>query len=88
MSPDLSAPPPSCCQVINNCVCAPDQSLNTVSAFAVAPLRQSLHPEQPPAPPHNRVLAHMWQTVQNNNGIKVSAWRSPPPLQLVSSNGT
>lgn len=57
-------------QVITNCVCAPDQSLNTVGAFAVAPLRPSLHPQQPPAP-HNRVLAHMWQVVQNNNGIKV-----------------
>uniref|UniRef100_A0A8C3AK04 DDB1- and CUL4-associated factor 1 n=1 Tax=Cyclopterus lumpus TaxID=8103 RepID=A0A8C3AK04_CYCLU len=56
--------------VINNCVCAPDQSLNTVGAFAVAPLRPSLHPQQTPAP-HNRVLAHMWQMVQNNNGIKV-----------------
>ncbi|XP_008407390.1 protein VPRBP-like isoform X4 [Poecilia reticulata] len=54
----------SALQVIINCVCAPDQSL---SAFAVAPLRQ---PQQPP-PTHNRVLAHMWQVVQNNNGIKV-----------------
>ncbi|XP_040890661.1 DDB1- and CUL4-associated factor 1-like isoform X2 [Toxotes jaculatrix] len=60
----------SALQVIINCVCAPDQSLNTVGAFAVAPLRTSLHPQQPPAP-HNRVLAHMWQVVQNNNGIKV-----------------
>ncbi|XP_035518554.1 DDB1- and CUL4-associated factor 1-like [Morone saxatilis] len=60
----------SALQVITNCVCAPDQSLNTVGAFAVAPLRPSLHPQQPPAP-HNRVLAHMWQMVQNNNGIKV-----------------
>ncbi|XP_044205703.1 DDB1- and CUL4-associated factor 1-like [Thunnus albacares] len=60
----------SALQVIINCVCAPDQSLNTVGAFAVAPLRPSLHPQQPPAP-HNRVLAHMWQVVQNNNGIKV-----------------
>uniref|UniRef100_A0A671X6U8 DDB1- and CUL4-associated factor 1 n=1 Tax=Sparus aurata TaxID=8175 RepID=A0A671X6U8_SPAAU len=60
----------SALQVIANCVCAPDQSLNTVGAFAVAPLRPSLHPQQPPAP-HNRVLAHMWQVVQNNNGIKV-----------------
>lgn len=51
-------------------MCAPDQSLNTVGAFAVTPLRPSLHPQQPPAP-HNRVLAHMWQVVQNNNGIKV-----------------
>ncbi|XP_037304281.2 DDB1- and CUL4-associated factor 1-like [Pungitius pungitius] len=61
----------SALQVINNCVCAPDQSLNTAGAFAVAPLRPLLHPQQPPTPPHNRVLAHMWQTVQNNNGIKV-----------------
>ncbi|XP_049442114.1 DDB1- and CUL4-associated factor 1-like isoform X1 [Epinephelus fuscoguttatus] len=60
----------SALQVIINCVCAPDQSLNTVGAFAVTPLRPSLHPQQPPAP-HNRVLAHMWQLVQNNNGIKV-----------------
>ncbi|KAM3620844.1 uncharacterized protein V6R79_002806 [Siganus canaliculatus] len=60
----------SALQVIINCVCAPDQSLNTVGAFSVAPLRPSLHPQQPPAP-HNRVLAHMWQLVQNNNGIKV-----------------
>ncbi|TMS01413.1 DDB1- and CUL4-associated factor 1 [Larimichthys crocea] len=60
----------SALQVIINCVCAPDQSLNTLGAFAVAPLRPSLHPQQPPAP-HNRVLAHMWQVVQNNNGIKV-----------------
>ncbi|KAK5623295.1 DDB1- and CUL4-associated factor 1 [Crenichthys baileyi] len=60
----------SALQVIINCVCAPDQSLNSVGAFAVAPLRQSLHPQQPP-PTHNRVLAHMWQVVQNNNGIKV-----------------
>ncbi|KAM4741347.1 DDB1- and CUL4-associated factor 1-like isoform 2-T2 [Anableps anableps] len=57
----------SALQVIINCVCAPDQSL---SAFTVAPLRQPLHPQQPP-PTHNRVLAHMWQVVQNNNGIKV-----------------
>ncbi|XP_056293219.1 DDB1- and CUL4-associated factor 1-like isoform X2 [Pseudoliparis swirei] len=54
----------SALQVINNCVCAPDQSLNTVGAFAVAPLRPTLAP-------HSRVLAHMWQMVQNNNGIKV-----------------
>ncbi|CAK6976031.1 DDB1- and CUL4-associated factor 1-like [Scomber scombrus] len=60
----------SALQVIINCVCAPDQSLNTVGAFAVTPIRPSLHPQQPPAP-HNRVLAHMWQVVQNNNGIKV-----------------
>lgn len=59
-------------QVIINCVCAPDQSLNSVGAFAVTPLRPSLHPQQPPAP-HNRVLAHMWHVVQNNNGIKVRA---------------
>uniref|UniRef100_A0A4W6BUP1 DDB1- and CUL4-associated factor 1 n=1 Tax=Lates calcarifer TaxID=8187 RepID=A0A4W6BUP1_LATCA len=60
----------SALQVIINCVCAPDQSLNTVGAFAVTPLRPSLHSQQPPTP-HNRVLAHMWQVVQNNNGIKV-----------------
>uniref|UniRef100_UPI0037E818D7 DDB1- and CUL4-associated factor 1-like n=1 Tax=Semicossyphus pulcher TaxID=241346 RepID=UPI0037E818D7 len=60
----------SALQVINNCVCAPDQSLNTVGAFAVTPLRPSLHLKNPPAP-HNRVLSHMWQVVQNNNGIKV-----------------
>uniref|UniRef100_I3J9T1 DDB1- and CUL4-associated factor 1 n=1 Tax=Oreochromis niloticus TaxID=8128 RepID=I3J9T1_ORENI len=60
----------SALQVIINCVCAPDQSLNSVGAFAVTPLRPSLHPQQPPAP-HNRVLAHMWHVVQNNNGIKV-----------------
>ncbi|XP_072237664.1 DDB1- and CUL4-associated factor 1-like isoform X1 [Leuresthes tenuis] len=60
----------SALQVIINCVCAPDQSLNTVGAFAVAPLRQSIHQQQPHTP-HNRVLAHMWQLVQNNNGIKV-----------------
>nr|XP_046241098.1 LOW QUALITY PROTEIN: DDB1- and CUL4-associated factor 1-like [Scatophagus argus] len=60
----------SALQVMINCVCAPDQSLNTVGAFAVAPLRPSVHPQQPPTP-HNRVLAHMWQLVQNNNGIKV-----------------
>ncbi|XP_041836899.1 DDB1- and CUL4-associated factor 1-like isoform X2 [Melanotaenia boesemani] len=60
----------SALQVIINCVCALDQSLNTVGTFAVAPLRQSLHPQQPPTP-HNRVLAHMWQVVQKNNGIKV-----------------
>uniref|UniRef100_A0A8D3D6J1 DDB1- and CUL4-associated factor 1 n=1 Tax=Scophthalmus maximus TaxID=52904 RepID=A0A8D3D6J1_SCOMX len=56
----------SALQVIINCVCAPDQSLNTVGVYAVAPF----HPQQPPVP-HNRVLAHMWQVVQNNNGIKV-----------------
>ncbi|XP_034442578.1 DDB1- and CUL4-associated factor 1-like [Hippoglossus hippoglossus] len=60
----------SALQVIINCVCAPDQSLNSVGAFAVAPLRPSLHPQQPPTP-FNKVLAHMWQVVQNNNGIKV-----------------
>lgn len=59
-------------QVIINCVCAPDQSLNSVGAFAVTPLKPLLHPQQPPTP-HNRVLAHMWQVVQNNNGIKVRA---------------
>lgn len=51
-------------------MCAPDQSLNSVGAFAVTPLKPLLHPQQPPTP-HNRVLAHMWQVVQNNNGIKV-----------------
>uniref|UniRef100_A0A3Q2Q8K8 DDB1- and CUL4-associated factor 1 n=1 Tax=Fundulus heteroclitus TaxID=8078 RepID=A0A3Q2Q8K8_FUNHE len=60
----------SALQVIINCVCAPDQSLNSVSAFAVAPLRYPLHPQPPPAT-HNRVLAHMWKVVQNNNGIKM-----------------
>uniref|UniRef100_A0A672Z7Y7 DDB1- and CUL4-associated factor 1 n=1 Tax=Sphaeramia orbicularis TaxID=375764 RepID=A0A672Z7Y7_9TELE len=60
----------SALQVILNCVCAPDQSLNSVGACAISPLRPSLHPQQPSAP-HNRVLAHMWQVVQNNNGIKV-----------------
>ncbi|KAK9529756.1 hypothetical protein VZT92_013830 [Zoarces viviparus] len=59
----------SALQVINNCVCAPDQSLNTVGAFPFVTLWPSLH-RQPPAP-HNGVLAHMWQMVQNNNGIKV-----------------
>lgn len=54
-------------QVIINCVCAPDQGRNPGGAFAVAPLKRSL--QRPPAP---RVLAHMWQLVQNNNGIKVS----------------
>ncbi|XP_030581654.1 DDB1- and CUL4-associated factor 1-like isoform X3 [Archocentrus centrarchus] len=60
----------SALQVIINCVCAPDQSLNSVGAFAVTPFRPPLPPQQPPTP-HNRVLAHMWQVVQNNNGIKV-----------------
>uniref|UniRef100_A0A7N8X7K8 DDB1- and CUL4-associated factor 1 n=1 Tax=Mastacembelus armatus TaxID=205130 RepID=A0A7N8X7K8_9TELE len=60
----------SALQVIINCVCAPDQSLNTVAAFPVTPLRPSLRPQQPPAR-HNRVLAHMWEVVQKNNGIKV-----------------
>uniref|UniRef100_A0A8C6L7V0 DDB1- and CUL4-associated factor 1 n=1 Tax=Nothobranchius furzeri TaxID=105023 RepID=A0A8C6L7V0_NOTFU len=60
----------SALQVIINCVCAPDQSMNAVGAFAVAPLRQPLHHQQPPTT-HNRVLAHMWHVVQNNNGIKV-----------------
>uniref|UniRef100_A0A8D0CRP9 DDB1- and CUL4-associated factor 1 n=1 Tax=Sander lucioperca TaxID=283035 RepID=A0A8D0CRP9_SANLU len=60
----------SALQVIINCVCAPDRSLNTVGAFAVTPLRPSLQPQQTSAP-HNGVLAHMWQMVQNNNGIKV-----------------
>ncbi|XP_074530971.1 DDB1- and CUL4-associated factor 1-like [Halichoeres trimaculatus] len=60
----------SALQVIINCVCAPDQNLNTAGAFAPAPLRPALHLKQAPAP-HNRVLVHMWQVVQNNNGIKV-----------------
>uniref|UniRef100_A0A3Q1ATS5 DDB1- and CUL4-associated factor 1 n=1 Tax=Amphiprion ocellaris TaxID=80972 RepID=A0A3Q1ATS5_AMPOC len=60
----------SALQVITNCVCAPDQNLNTVAAFPVTRLRPTLHPQQPSAP-HNRVLAHMWRVVQNNNGIKV-----------------
>ncbi|CAJ1051159.1 DDB1- and CUL4-associated factor 1-like isoform X3 [Xyrichtys novacula] len=58
----------SALQVVINCVCAPDQ--NTSGAFAVNPLRPPPHLKQPPAP-HNRVLVHMWQVVQNNNGIKV-----------------
>lgn len=66
----LPPPPPAAFQVITNCVCAPDQSLNPVALFAVIPLRPSLHPQQQPAA-HNKVLAHMWQVVQNNNGIKV-----------------
>ncbi|KAG7493398.1 DDB1-and CUL4-associated factor 1-like isoform X1 [Solea senegalensis] len=57
----------SALQVITNCVCAPDQSLTTAGAFVDTPLRPSVHLQQP----HNRVLAHMWQLVQNNNGIKV-----------------
>ncbi|XP_037535824.1 DDB1- and CUL4-associated factor 1 [Nematolebias whitei] len=60
----------SALQVILNCVCAPEKSLNTVGAFAVTPVRQSLRHQEPPTT-HNRVLAHMWQVVQNNNGIKV-----------------
>uniref|UniRef100_A0A3Q3BBL1 DDB1- and CUL4-associated factor 1 n=1 Tax=Kryptolebias marmoratus TaxID=37003 RepID=A0A3Q3BBL1_KRYMA len=60
----------SALQVIINCVCAPEKSLNAVGPFAVTPVRQPLHHQQPPAS-HNRVLAHMWQLVQNNNGIKV-----------------
>ncbi|XP_015243536.1 PREDICTED: protein VPRBP-like isoform X1 [Cyprinodon variegatus] len=60
----------SALQVIINCVCAPDQSRNSVGAFAVSPLKKPLHPQQSP-PIHNRVLSHMWQVVQNNNGIKV-----------------
>ncbi|XP_029006472.1 DDB1- and CUL4-associated factor 1-like isoform X2 [Betta splendens] len=54
----------SALQVVINCVCAPDQNINT------PPIKPPLHPQQPPAP-HNRVLVHMWQVVQNNNGIKV-----------------
>ncbi|XP_067360198.1 DDB1- and CUL4-associated factor 1-like isoform X2 [Channa argus] len=60
----------SALQVIINCVCGPDKSLNTVGAFAAAPIKPPFYPQQLPAP-HNRVLAHMWQVVQNNNGIKV-----------------
>lgn len=52
-------------QVIINCVCAPDQSLNVGGAFSATPLRR-------PQSPINRVLSHIWQVVQNNNGIKVS----------------
>lgn len=66
----LPPPPIAAFQVITNCVCAPDQSLNPVALFAAIPLRLSLHPQQQPAA-HNKVLAHMWQVVQNNNGIKV-----------------
>ncbi|KAM3838106.1 DDB1- and CUL4-associated factor 1-like [Diretmus argenteus] len=51
----------SALQVITSCVCAPDQSLTSVGAFT---------PQQHPTP-HNKVLARMWQVVQNNNGIKV-----------------
>ncbi|XP_024118657.1 DDB1- and CUL4-associated factor 1 isoform X1 [Oryzias melastigma] len=51
----------SALQVIINCVCAPDQSLSAGAAFT--PLR--------PPSPTNRVLTHIWQVVQNNNGIKV-----------------
>ncbi|KAK5873153.1 hypothetical protein PBY51_013791 [Eleginops maclovinus] len=59
----------SALQVIINCVCAPDQSLNPGGGFAAAPIRLSLLSQHPPPTPH--VLAHMWQLVQNNNGIKV-----------------
>lgn len=59
----------SALQVIINCVCPPDQS-HTVGAFPFSPIRPSVS-EQHPTSPHNRVLAHMWQVVQNNNGIKV-----------------
>uniref|UniRef100_A0A667X0K5 DDB1- and CUL4-associated factor 1 n=1 Tax=Myripristis murdjan TaxID=586833 RepID=A0A667X0K5_9TELE len=52
----------SALQVVINCVCAHDHNLNTVGA--------SCHSQQPP-PLQNRVLAHMWHVVQNNNGIKV-----------------
>ncbi|KAJ0023407.1 hypothetical protein NQD34_003306 [Periophthalmus magnuspinnatus] len=58
----------SALQVIINCVCAPDQS-HAVGAFPISPLRPSV--PQHLDSPHNRVLAHMWQVVQNNNGIKV-----------------
>ncbi|XP_078803974.1 DDB1- and CUL4-associated factor 1-like isoform X3 [Oryzias latipes] len=54
----------SALQVIINCVCAPDQSLNVGGAFSATPLRR-------PQSPINRVLSHIWQVVQNNNGIKV-----------------
>lgn len=63
-------PPPvlsSSLQVIINCVCAPDQGLLPGGPLAVAPLGASLQPAAP------RVLARVWQLVQNNNGIKVSA---------------
>lgn len=59
----------SALQVIINCVCAPDQS-HAVAAFPVSPIRAAVS-AQHPASPHSRVLARMWQVVQNNNGIKV-----------------
>lgn len=61
-------------QVIINCVCAPDQS-HAVGAFHISPIRPFTHQQQQQQPPspHNRVLARMWQVVQNNNGIKVRA---------------
>uniref|UniRef100_H3CH15 DDB1- and CUL4-associated factor 1 n=1 Tax=Tetraodon nigroviridis TaxID=99883 RepID=H3CH15_TETNG len=55
----------SALQVIINCVCAPDQGLLPGGPLAVAPLGASLQPAAP------RVLARVWQLVQNNNGIKV-----------------
>lgn len=62
----------SALQVIINCVCAPDQS-HAVGAFHISPIRPFTHQQQQQQPPspHNRVLARMWQVVQNNNGIKV-----------------
>lgn len=59
----------SALQVIINCVCPPDQT-HAVGAFPVSPIRPSVS-AQHPAPPYSRVLARMWQVVQNNNGIKV-----------------
>ncbi|KAE8298905.1 DDB1- and CUL4-associated factor 1 [Larimichthys crocea] len=40
----------SALQVIINCVCAPDQSLNTLGAFAVAPLGRRSTPSSPRLP--------------------------------------
>uniref|UniRef100_A0A3P8W8V5 DDB1- and CUL4-associated factor 1 n=1 Tax=Cynoglossus semilaevis TaxID=244447 RepID=A0A3P8W8V5_CYNSE len=60
----------SALQVIINCMCAPDQNLNSVGSFSGTPIRPSLHLQQPHVP-HNRVLGRMWQVVQNNNGMKV-----------------
>ncbi|CAL9704936.1 unnamed protein product [Knipowitschia caucasica] len=58
----------SALQVIINCVCAPEQT-HALAAFPISPLRPSV--PQLPASPHNKILVHMWQVVQNNNGIKV-----------------
>ncbi|KAM6980512.1 DDB1- and CUL4-associated factor 1-like [Aplochiton taeniatus] len=64
----------SALQVVTNCVCAPDQSLAAVGGFLSAggstPHRPLLLPYQSPTP-QDKVLAKMWQVVQNNNGIKV-----------------